>query len=79
MIFLHICGRHAGEVTHTSGTGNPRRMVSTRRELAVMSHTKPLWYSGSRLSSPLCFCAHDLPGHELTVPEQHMPFAGMMG
>lgn len=39
----------------TSGTGRPRRIVSTRRELAVMSQTKPLWYSGSKFSSPLRF------------------------
>ena len=64
---------HAGEMMPTSGTGSPRRMVSTRRELAVMSHTNPLWYSGSRLSNPLCFCARNLPGHELRVPEQHRP------
>lgn len=72
-VSCHFAYAHAGEVMPTSGTGSPRRMVSTRRELAVMSQTNPLWYSGSRLSSPLCFCAHDTPGHELRVREQHRP------
>ena len=37
----HFADAHAGETRPTSGTGSPRRMVSTRRELAVMSHTNP--------------------------------------
>ena len=51
---VHVKVEHARD---TSGTGRPSRMVSTRREDAVLSQTNPRWYSGSRFSRPCRFFA----------------------